>query len=469
MMVSNMADYLLRQTVDGEFGPGLAQSYSQPNRLTWVYNIRPGVKFWDGNPLTAADVVYSLKRNLDPKAQPVNSNVFANVQDIKATGPLQVTVTFKKPDELFNKEMSSVGGAVTEKAYAENKGKLFGTAAGGVMYTGPYMLKKWSPGSEIVLEKNPNYWDPAYTPKVQTVTVKFIVDQSTLTNALLSGQIDGAYEVPAPAIPALQTASNGKLYAGPSLKTLVLNPTNEPGPMTNVRLRMALGMAIDKTAIVNTIYNGAAIAEKTITPETAWDPGALDIYKTAYEALPSLTPDVAAAKQIVSGESGTSKPIVYAVLAGDQTELQVASVVQQAASSIGLTVKLKQMTPLDFSNAYYVPSYRKGINIMPSVLYLYVVDPLDMLTYFWGPGAMLNFLDYQNPTVVNNVAKARSTFDPTTRAQLITEAQAQYTKDQNVIPIASTDVLLFMNNRITGGPVTFAYLYLPFLATIGAK
>jgi peptide/nickel transport system substrate-binding protein len=468
-MISNMCDYLLRLTPDWKIQPGLAESYSNPDPTTWIYNIRPGVKFWDGHPLTAADVVYSLQRNLDPKVQPVNGGFFAYVKDIKATGPLQVTVTFKQPDELFNKEMATIAGGITEKAYAQAKGNSFGTAKGGVMYTGPYMLKSWSPGNEIVLEKNPNYWDSAYAPKVQTVNVKFIVDSSTVTSALLSGQIDGAYEVPATSIPELKTASTGALYFGPGLTVSEMVPTGQPGPMKDPELRTALGMAIDKTAIVNTVFNGAAVPNKALTPPNAWDPAAIGIYKTAYDALPSLTPDVAGAKQIVAGKSGTSKPIVLALLAGDQTELQLASVVQQAATSIGLTVKLKQMQPLDFSNAFFIPSYRKGIDLMVTFGFLDIPDPLDYLALFYGPEPIFNWINYDNPTVLNDVAKARATFDANQRATLVTQAQAQYMKDEVVIPIANNDVALFMSNKITGGPVSFAYIYLPSLALVGAK
>ncbi len=468
-MISNMCDYLLRLTPDWKIQPGLAQSWSNPNPTTWIYNIRPGVKFWDGHPLTAADVAYSLERNLDPKVQPVNGGFFAYVKAITATGPLQVTVTFKQPDELFNKEMATIAGGITEKAFAQAKGTSFGTAKGGVMYTGPYVLKSWSPGSEIVLEKNPNYWDSAYAPKVQTVNVKFIVDSSTVTSALLSGQLDGAYEVPATSIPELKTATSGKLYFGPGLTVSEMVPTGQPGPMSNPQLRTALAMAIDRTAIVNAVFNGAAVPNKALTPPNAWDPAAIGIYKTAYDALPSLTPDVAGAKQIVASQSGTSKPIVLALLAGDQTELQLASVVQQAATSIGLTVKLKQMQPLDFSNAFFIPSFRKGIDLMVTFGYLDIPDPLDYLALFYGPQPIFNYINYNNPTVLNNVAKARATFNPTKRAQLVTEAQAQYMKDQVVLPIANNDVALFMNNRITGAPVSFAYIYLPSLALIGSK
>jgi peptide/nickel transport system substrate-binding protein len=468
MVISNICDYLLRLNPDWTVGPALAVSWTNPNPTTWVYNLRKDVKFWDGNPVTAADVVFSLQRNLDPKVQPVNGGFFAYVKTITATGPYQVTVTLTQPDELFNKEMATIAGGITEKAFVEKAGAQFGTAKGGVMYSGPYMLKNWSPGSEIVLEKNPNYWDPAYTPKVQTVVLKFIVDSSTLTSALLSGQIDGAYEVPATSVPELKSAATGKLYFGPGLTVSEVVPTGQPGPMANPELRRALSMALDRTAIANAIFNGAAIPNKTLTPPNAWDPQATDIYKAAYDALPSLTPDVAGAKQIVAGQTGTSTPIVLAFLAGDQVELQLSSVIQQAAANIGLTIKLKPMQPLDFSNAFFVAQYRKGIDLMLTFGFLDIPDPLDYLALFYGPQPIFNYMNYQNPLVLGNIAKARATTDPKLRAQLVVAAQAQYMKDMVLIPLANNDEVLFMNERITGAPVSFAYIYEPSLALVGS-
>jgi peptide/nickel transport system substrate-binding protein len=468
MVISNICDYLLRLNPDWTVGPGLATSWTSPNPTTWVYNLRKDVKFWDGNPVTAADVVFSLQRNLDPKVQPVNGGFFAYVKTITATGPYQVTVTLTQPDELFNKEMATIAGGITEKAFVEKAGAQFGTAKGGVMYSGPYMLKNWSPGSEIVLEKNPNYWDPAYTPKVQTVVLKFIVDSSTVTSALLSGQIDGVYEVPATSVPELKSAATGKLYFGPGLTVSEIVPTGQPGPMANPELRRALSMALDRTAIANAIFNGAAIPNKTLTPPNAWDPQATDIYKAAYDALPSLTPDVAGAKQIVAGQTGTSTPIVLAFLAGDQVELQLSSVIQQAAADIGLTIKLKPMQPLDFSNAFFVAQYRKGIDLMLTFGFLDIPDPLDYLALFYGPQPIFNYMNYQNALVIGNIGKARATPDPKLRAQLVTAAQAQYMKDMVVIPLENNDEVLFMNNRITGAPVSFAYIYEPSLALVGS-
>jgi peptide/nickel transport system substrate-binding protein len=117
MIASNLCDDLFRLTPHWGQVPELATSYKYTaGHKALILNIRHGVKFWDGHPLTAADVAYSLQRNMDPSTGAVNGGFFMPVKSIDQTGPYQVTVNFKSPDELFYKELSTVVGAVVEKA-----------------------------------------------------------------------------------------------------------------------------------------------------------------------------------------------------------------------------------------------------------------------------------------------------------------------------------------------------------------
>ena len=468
LMVSNMCDYLLRLTPSFGIQPGLATSYHYTNPTTLVFDIRKGVKFWDGHTLTAADVAYSMLRNMNPKDAPVNGAYYSLVKSITATGPYTVTVSFKSPDELFVKEMSTIAGAVAEKSYLEKKGSSFGTASGGVMCTGPYELKQWSPGNQIVLQANPNYWDPAYKPKIKTITVKFIVDASTLTSGLLSGQIDGAYGVPSTSYSELKTASAGTLYFGPSLVITELAPTTTSGPIGNVKIRQALSMALDRAAIVKVVYDGAATPNAALTPATAWDPAAKSVYEAAYAKLTSGKYNLAEAKKLVASVPNHSQPITLALLAGDQAELALATAVQQAASSIGLNIKLDEMQPLAFSNAFFVPSYRKGIDMLVDEGYLDVPDPLDYLGLWFPKGAIFDYTNYNNATVNTDLARAIGTYNPAQRASLITAAQAIYMNDYIVIPVVNPYEALFLNHSITGATASFAYIYEPSLAMLGS-
>src|SRR5207253_7129812 len=133
------------------------------------------------------------------------------------------------------------------------------------------------------------------------------------------------------------------------------------GPAANPAVREALGMTLDRAAIARTIYNGAATPNLALTPPNAWSPpSARGVYAAGYKALPGATPDIAKAKQLIAGVSNATQPIVLAIQAGDQTSINLATLIQHYAAQIGLHIKLKQLQPLDFSNLFYEPQYRKG-------------------------------------------------------------------------------------------------------------
>ncbi len=109
--VTLMCESLLRQAPSGALQPGLA-TMSSPSPTRLVFTIKPGTRFWDGHPVTPADVVYSLERNTDAKLGGFYGLVFSRVQSIQATGTSQVTITLKQPDYWLPGELASMPGAV---------------------------------------------------------------------------------------------------------------------------------------------------------------------------------------------------------------------------------------------------------------------------------------------------------------------------------------------------------------------
>jgi peptide/nickel transport system substrate-binding protein len=138
---SLMCESLLHQAPDGSLQPGLA-SVASPSPTTMVFTLRPGVKFWDGHPVTSADVVYSLDRQMNPQLGGFYGLSFNRVASITATSPAQVTIKLKQPDYWLEGELSSMAGIVVEKSFAEKQGKNYGTPAGSIMCTGAYMLSR---------------------------------------------------------------------------------------------------------------------------------------------------------------------------------------------------------------------------------------------------------------------------------------------------------------------------------------
>ncbi|HEV7771932.1 MAG TPA: ABC transporter substrate-binding protein [Conexibacter sp.] len=467
-VVSNLCDKLRVMKPDFTYAPGLATAWRNPDPKTLVYTIRSGVRFWDGSPLTADDVVASMRRNLDPKAEPVYGTFYKNVASIEKTGPLQVTVHFKQPDELFNKQMATVAGSVAKASYMEEKGAKFGTPTGGVMCTGPFKLVKWESGSSITVERNDDYWDAQLQPKVRQLDFKFITDSSTLTSALQSGAIDGAYEVPVSSAATLEKSTSGTLYQGRSLAHILIHPIPADGPIADPRVREALSFAIDRAALARNVYGGRATPMRTIATSSVWGSSpARAIYQKAYDALPPATQDLARAKQLIEQAGRPSKPLVLAIAAGDQPSLQMATFVQADAKQIGLPITIRQLQPTDYSNVFYIPSARRGLDMIWTSGWWEGPDPLALMPALTDPDGTYNWIKYDNPKVTQLLTKAQSTLDESASAKAFVQAQAIYSPDVPTIPLLDQNELLYLNKGLTGAPASFSYLFSPWAAHLG--
>src|SRR3984957_3364182 len=135
--ISLMCESLLLQEPNGSVQPGLA-TVSTPAPTQMVFTLRPGVKFWDGDPVTPADVIYSLRRQMDPAYGGFYGQVFDRVKSITATGSNQVTLTLKQPDYWLEGELSSMPGVIIQKSYAQKDGTKYRTPDRATVIAGAY-------------------------------------------------------------------------------------------------------------------------------------------------------------------------------------------------------------------------------------------------------------------------------------------------------------------------------------------
>ncbi|WP_425828508.1 ABC transporter substrate-binding protein [Streptomyces fractus] len=466
---SNLCEPLIRLKPDYSTAPGLATSWRQPDPKTLVLNLRHGVRFWDGSPMTAADVVASLERQRVPATQSVNAPVLANVTTIRASSEHQVTVRFSAPDSLFLKFLVNGFGAVGKATYLKKAGTSYGTARGGLMCTGPFKLASWHPGESITAVRNPAYWDSALRPKVKKLTFRFITDNGTLTSALMSGQIDGSYELPSTSAKALRGAKTGKLYYGPSAQTVFLSATGPDSPVADHRITQALSLVLDRDALIKNVFDGAAQRQKTFMPSLVWkNSEAKDVYAKGYAALPEPPePDAAKAKKLVDGAAPKRRTLTIAMAAGDQQSLQTLTFLQAATKKIGLKVVIRQLQPTQMSGLFFNPALRKGLDATMAIGFVDIPDPLSYADMLTNPKSPMNWINYRNSKVTSHLMAARATTDPDTAAREFTEAQALYAKDYPIVPIACPYERMFLNKRLSGAPASFAYINMPWAALIG--
>jgi peptide/nickel transport system substrate-binding protein len=469
---SNMCESLTQLRPDGSYGPGLATSVTQPDPLTLVYHLRHGVHFWDGKPMTVADAVYSLQRTANRQGVSVWTHPsFDYVKSIDPGPGFALTIHLTKPDYLLPEILATAAGTVAEKAYVEAKGNSYGTAKGGVMCTGPFMFKSWTPGSDIIEVRNPNYWDSSHIPKVGEIDFKFLTDPSTLTNALLSGSIDGTYEAPIGAVKQLQNSSVGTFYQGKSTEWASVGPTLRKGPIQDPRIREAISLAIDYQAIGKTIFHGTGYPAKALGPPTLWS-YARPTFAKGYAQLPPTTMNLSKAKQLVKEAGSPTQEMSIVTSADDEADTQMATLIQAAATSIGLHTKIVTLPAAQMIAISYDPKRSAQYDMVVSASgYSDVPDPLELTSFVFLTHGPFNVTGYSNPQVDSLLAQARQTSDPTQRAELINQAQYQiYAKDFALTTLVSYSERLFMNKRISGAVASLpSELYYPWAIDLGGK
>lgn len=460
MILSNICESLMRWNPDLTESPGLASAVVQPDPTTYVYTLRPGVKFHDGGTMTADDVVFSLTRQMAPATGSTWISTFDNVTSITKTGPLQVTVKLKKPDSQFGEAMANSAGTVVHASAVKAAGADYGTG-GTLGCTGPYTLGTWVKGTSIELDRFAGYWGkPALAGKV---VFKFITDPTALTNALLTGAADGGYLITPDSYARLKSSGAGNLYFGKSLTTINLNVCNLSGALGDVRVRKALLLALDRSGFVKTGLKGVGTVTSSIAPADSWPAGAAP---PATDLAPT-SQDLAQAKALIQQAGATGKTVTIATSPIGTDVSLLATAFQSAGTQIGLKVQLKTIAPDAFTALFSDPKAREGLDAFPETYYLSTTDPLGVYHLF-RTGDFENYAGWSNAAYDKLIDQAEAQYDPVKRAAISAQIQ-KIAMDQLLwIPAAEWPTSLFLDKRITGAPTSIAYLYYPWAADVGS-
>lgn len=466
--LANMCEGLMRQNEDMTLSPGLAESVAHPDPVTSVFTIRSGVTFWDGTPLTAEDVAFSLNRHLDPESGSYwGVPFYDNVAAIEVSGPLEVTVRFTQPDALFERMLATTAGVVGSRAFVEAAGDAYGTAQGGIMCTGPFAFESWKTGSRIVSTANPDYWDPELQPMVQRLELTFITDETTAANSLISGGVDGMYNPPLSATELLAHSDNGSFVLGMSTDWLAIRPTEVDGPMRELAVRQALSLLLDRDAVAAAVFRGTAAPAMTPIQPGAWGSG-VEIWSAAAQEIPQPVFDPAAARAVLEEAGLVGTTVSIAIPADSEAEGKTAEILRAGAREAGLELTFHTLPQTSFTELYFDEKARSQYDAFIVQEYgAGVADPLVSMSEF-TPLSAYNYGAYDDPVLTGSVADAFAALDDRRRAELLTAGQARMVEDLPLIPIVNPENRVYQNARITGATASRALLYYPWAAQIGA-
>ena len=465
--ITTLCDSLQRQAPDGTIGPGLA-TLTHPNDTTLVITLKDGPTFWDGKPVTADDVLYSLQRAADPKAGGFYGAVFSRVASMRKTSGNVVTVTLKQPDFWLDGELSQMPGVVVEKAFGESKGRKLGTPQGGLMCSGPYKVGSWKAGSTLNVVRNDSYWDASHKAKVAEIDFRGVPDDASMTSGFLTGGIDGSYPQGLSTIDQLKAAKDKVTVSqGPSFASDAIVISNLKGALGDVRVRQALSLAIDRKAYIQNVYHGDAQLPRTLANPGTWGYGR-DVFQADWDARPAPAQDLAKAKALMQQAGAAGKTITLGMTSEVQQLNTAANAVRSAGEAIGLTVKFKAVSAQNFINFFTDPKARVGIDGFPTVNYPDYADPAAFYNTVVMPDGSQNYDAYDDPQTTKAMNAARSTADPAQRAKLVAQAGDRIMQQLPWIPMAAINTVLITSSKLTGAPASFAYMGGPWANLLGS-
>lgn len=466
--LANMCEGLMRQNEDMTLSPALAEDVQHPDDRTMVFTIRDDVAFWDGTPLTAEDVAFSLNRHRDPDAGSYWASPFYDrVSAIDVTGEREVTVRFTEPDSLFERMLATAAGIIGSKAYVGEAGDAYGTANGGIMCTGPFSFDSWQSGSKITLKANPDYWDPDLQPMVEQLDLTFVTDESTVANSLLSGDIDGAYMPPLSATEKLAATGEGNFVLGLGTDWMAIRPTEKAGPMQQLETRQALSLILDRDAVAQTVFRGTAVPAVTPIQPGAWG-YARDRWEAAAAELPDPVFDVEQAAQIIADAGLDGTELTIAIPADSEAEAKIAEILTAGGNQIGLQLNFETLPMTSFTELYFDQKARESYDAF--IVWEYgagVADPIVSMSEF-TPLSAYNYGNNDDPVLTQSVRDALSALDPEERADLLITGQQSMVENLPLVPVVNLENRLFQGERITGATASRASLYYPWAARIGS-
>ena len=441
--------------------PQLATSWEKtPDGGGWLFHLRQGVKFVSGNPFTANDVKFSFDRLINLKDSP--SGYADNIASVQVVDPMTVQVNLKDPSIPFPPltTMSSTFAILDSKdvmAHGGVSGPGADTTDQATVYlsqhsagTGPYQITSWVRGSEIDLERNPNYWGP--TPPFERVVFKGYADTASEVLALQQGDIDLAMNLSSDQLNGLVGKPGISIYKVNSLDmqywTLSENHPNS-GPLKDTRVRQAVFEGVDYQGLIDGLLGGNAVRPAGFMPI------GLGGETEAFAEQNRYPYDPAAAKQLLA-DAGYPNGFSFTLSYGTYTWAgvpydEVAAKIQSDLAKIGVKVTLNPMEATAFTTAF-----RAGQTV--SSLVDWTIDAPDPWTYAepsvdrlalranWTPSA----------TLMAQMTAASAETDPAKQAALFQGFEQELIK-QNAYSVTFQPIYRWaVSNSVTGVELTAA-------------
>ncbi|MDR0389920.1 MAG: ABC transporter substrate-binding protein, partial [Spirochaetaceae bacterium] len=391
----NVFEGLVKPDTDGNCIPAVAESYTiEENGLVYGFTIRQGLVFHDGSPVKASDAVFTIE-----EAIKAGFPGFAQIASVTAQGERELRVLLKVPDPDFLPYLT-IGVVPAENPDREKN----------PVGTGPFAITSYAAQRNLVLEKNPRYWQEGY-PKLDKVTIVFLADSDALLLALQGGNIDGA-TITGSLVQQLNPESFD-IFPNPSNTVQLLALNNAVKPLDDPRVRRALNYAVDIPQIIAAAFYGRG--EPSGSPLI---PGLSDYYE---ESLKNPYPaDLNRARELLAEAGYTGGFALEITVPSNYTmHMDTAQVIVNQLSQAGVDASIKLVDwPTWLSETYRARNYQATIISLDANN----ASPRSFLSRYLSDSGS-NFLNYKSEAFDRAYGAAQTETDGKKRIELYREAQ----------------------------------------------
>ncbi|MBE1443235.1 oligopeptide transport system substrate-binding protein [Paenibacillus sp. OAS669] len=444
---------LYRLDKDGKPQPALAKDMPNisPDGLVYTITLRDGLTWADGTPLKASDFEYAYKRTLDPttkakyasmlswikggaaltKAKPEEIEAKKAEVGVQAKDDKTLVITLEKPVAFFTDQLSMPLFFPQKPDFVKAQGDKYGADADKVIGAGPFKLEKWDHEQQLTLVKNDKYWDAANV-KLNKVTVNVVKDANTSLNMFETNQVD---------LTELK-GDQFKMYEGKPELTLkkefvssyVMFQVKKVPAFANAKVRQALGMAIDRKALNETVLGGASIPSTGLVPGTVSDGNKQEFRKVAGDTQPAFDPAKAKALLAEGLKELNMTSLPPFKLTSDDTDSSkktIEFIQAQWKQNLGVDVTGE---PLPF--ALRVKNMQEGnFDTLIGLWGADYNDPMTFLDMWVSDNKSFNYMGYSNPVYDELVKGADKEVDLAKRSKMLIDAEKTLMNDMPLSPL----------------------------------
>ncbi|MEH7349110.1 glutathione ABC transporter substrate-binding protein [Gottfriedia acidiceleris] len=415
-----------------EIEPLLAESYTNPDDKTWEITLKKGIKFQDGTDFNAEAVKYTFDKFRDPKTAAPRASLLEPIQSVNVIDDYKVEIKTKYPYGPLLAALAHTAASIVSPT-ADKNSDLMKTPVG----TGPFKFVSWTPGDQIVLEANKDYWNDA--PKLKKVTFKVVPEVSTAISMLQTGKVQFIDAIPAEQIKRLESIKNVKVTKAEGTPVYYLGFNMKKAPMNNLEFRQAVAYGLDRKAYINQL-NGLGVEGNSVIGPKVFG------YDQSEEKV-GYSYDLEKAKKLIKDNGFEGKEVKMLVPNRDMY-MKMAEIAQSQMTEIGLKVKLETMEWGTFLDAATKGQY--------DVTFLgwanSTADGSELLypNFHSDNVGSSNRISYSNKQFDQLVNESRQTIDQNARKEKLKEADELLVKDAPVIVMNQGVVTSAVDQSVKG-------------------